>query len=189
MRARGLRAAGLLLLLPVLAGCAAQTSGRRESPPPVLAALFRVFGEGPLAPRVFQILLGAATCLFVTWITFRLTARRRTAIVAGAIAALYGTFLYFEGELLIVTLFTFLVYLATGILDGFIGLGVITLVAFLALFLPSLAVAVRRLHDTDRSGLWILIGLVPFVGPIVLIVFYVLEGTAGSNRFGAPEAN
>jgi len=76
--------------------------------PFALALIYRLFGEGPLAPRLFQILLGASTCLLVTWITFRLAARRRTAYIAGAIAALYGTFLYFEGELLIVTMFTFL---------------------------------------------------------------------------------
>ncbi len=51
--------------------------------------------------------------------------------------------------------------------------------------LPSLAVAVRRLHDTDRSGWWLLIGLIPLVGGIVLLVFFVLEGTRGPNRHGA----
>lgn len=62
--------------------------------------------------------------------------------------------------------------------------GIITLIAALALFIPSLAVAIRRLHDTDRSGWWILIGLVPLVGAIVLIVFYCTDGTRGPNRFG-----
>lgn len=57
-------------------------------------------------------------------------------------------------------------------------------VAALLLFLPSLAVAVRRLHDTDRSGWWLLIGLVPLVGTIVLLVFYLTRGTDGPNRFG-----
>lgn len=55
----------------------------------------------------------------------------------------------------------------------------------LAVLLPGLAVAIRRLHDTDRSGWWILIGLIPFVGGIVLLVFFVLEGTRSANRFGA----
>lgn len=53
----------------------------------------------------------------------------------------------------------------------------------LALVLPNLAVGVRRLHDTDRSGWWLLIGLVPF-GGIVLFVFHVLDSTPGPNRFG-----
>ncbi|WP_402469959.1 DUF805 domain-containing protein [Isoptericola aurantiacus] len=55
----------------------------------------------------------------------------------------------------------------------------------LALLLPNLAVTVRRLHDTDRSGFWWFIALVPFVGWIILLVFTVLEGTRGPNRFGA----
>ncbi len=55
----------------------------------------------------------------------------------------------------------------------------------LAILVPNLAVAVRRLHDTDRSGWWLLIGLVPVVGLIVLIVFLATEGTNGANRFGA----
>ena len=53
-----------------------------------------------------------------------------------------------------------------------------------AVFLPSLAVGVRRLHDTNRSGWWILIGLVPLVGAIVLIVFYATEGNRGANQYG-----
>jgi uncharacterized membrane protein YhaH (DUF805 family) len=48
-------------------------------------------------------------------------------------------------------------------------------IAALALFLPSLAVAARRLHDTGRSGWWLLIGLIPVIGTIVLIVFWVQE--------------
>ena len=52
------------------------------------------------------------------------------------------------------------------------------------LFLPSLAMGVRRLHDTDRSGWWWLIVFIPFVGIIVLIVFWCFEGTRGPNRFG-----
>ena len=54
----------------------------------------------------------------------------------------------------------------------------------LAVLLPSLAVGVRRLHDTDRSGWWLLIGLVPLIGFIVLIVFFVQKGTEKENRFG-----
>ena len=55
----------------------------------------------------------------------------------------------------------------------------------LALFLPSLAVAVRRLHDTDRSGWWLLLGLIPFVGAVVLLVFYCQDSRAADNRYGA----
>ena len=59
----------------------------------------------------------------------------------------------------------------------------------LAVFLPSLAVGIRRLHDTDKSGWWVLIGIIPIVGWIILIVFYATSGTPGPNRFGpAPGA-
>jgi uncharacterized membrane protein YhaH (DUF805 family) len=51
-------------------------------------------------------------------------------------------------------------------------------------FIPGLSVQVRRLHDTDRSGWWMLIGLIPLVGAIALLVFNCLPGTDGSNRFG-----
>lgn len=62
--------------------------------------------------------------------------------------------------------------------------GVLTLIFYLAILIPSIAVAIRRLHDTDRSGWWILIGLIPLIGAIVLIVFYCTDGTRGPNRFG-----
>jgi uncharacterized membrane protein YhaH (DUF805 family) len=55
----------------------------------------------------------------------------------------------------------------------------------LAVLVPSIAVGVRRLHDTNRSGWWILIGLVPFVGAIILIVLMCLEGTPGDNQYGS----
>lgn len=54
----------------------------------------------------------------------------------------------------------------------------------LALLVPSLAVAFRRLHDTNRKGWWILIGLIPLIGQLVLFIFYLLDGTPGPNRFG-----
>lgn len=52
-------------------------------------------------------------------------------------------------------------------------------------FVPGIAVTIRRLHDTDRSGWNILWGLVPVIGTFMLIYFYVSEGTPGPNRFGA----
>lgn len=54
----------------------------------------------------------------------------------------------------------------------------------LAVVLPSLAVLVRRLHDIGMSGWWILIGLVPFVGGLVILVFTLLPGNNGPNRYG-----
>ena len=61
---------------------------------------------------------------------------------------------------------------------------VIDIIISIGLFLTSLSLTVRRLHDTDRSGWWYLITFVPFVGGIVLLVFTLLEGTPGPNRFG-----
>ena len=54
----------------------------------------------------------------------------------------------------------------------------------LAVLLPSLAVAARRLHDTDRSAWWLLLGLIPIIGTLVLIYFMVCNGQQGPNRFG-----
>ena len=90
-------------------------------------------------------------------------------------------------------LLTIGIYVLASILDRIAGMngliagvyGPITTVVELGLLVPSIAVSIRRLHDTDRSGWWLLIGLVPIVGGIVLLVFMVLEGTHGANRFGA----
>ena len=59
----------------------------------------------------------------------------------------------------------------------------------LAVLVPSIAVGIRRLHDTARSGWWILIGLIPLVGFIVLIVFWAGQGNPGANQYGAPPPN
>jgi uncharacterized membrane protein YhaH (DUF805 family) len=88
-------------------------------------------------------------------------------------------------------LFNFLVGIVTSVLDAILGTGydnstggLVNTVGSLALLLPSLAVGVRRLHDTDRSGWWILIVLVPVVGAIVLIVFMVQDSKPGTNQYG-----
>jgi uncharacterized membrane protein YhaH (DUF805 family) len=62
---------------------------------------------------------------------------------------------------------------------------VIYVIYGLAVLIPGLAVGVRRLHDTDKSGWWLLLALIPIVGIIVLIVFWATEGTRGPNRYGA----
>lgn len=83
-------------------------------------------------------------------------------------------------------LFNVIVQIVCGILDGILlgGSGILGAIASLGLLLPGLAVSVRRLHDTGRSGWWILIGLVPLVGIILLIIWYVNRGEDGPNRFG-----
>ncbi|MEV8565582.1 DUF805 domain-containing protein [Streptomyces sp. NPDC051322] len=63
--------------------------------------------------------------------------------------------------------------------------GVLVVVYYLAVLLPSLAVMVRRLHDTGRSGGWFFISFVPFVGGIILLVFLCIEGDQAANAHGA----
>lgn len=63
----------------------------------------------------------------------------------------------------------------------FLGLIGIFLLAFL---IPGLAVQVRRFHDQDKSGWFVLLGFIPYIGGIILIVFMCIEGTRGPNRFG-----
>ncbi|HEY0014647.1 MAG TPA: DUF805 domain-containing protein [Allosphingosinicella sp.] len=61
---------------------------------------------------------------------------------------------------------------------------ILLLLLGLALFIPSLAVTVRRLHDQDKSGWYYFIAFVPVAGAIVLLVFMCTEGTVGPNRYG-----
>ena len=63
-------------------------------------------------------------------------------------------------------------------------IGILNLLFSLAILVPSLAVGFRRLHDTNRSAWWILIGLIPIIGWIVLLVFTLLPVAPGPNRFG-----
>ncbi|HSK59168.1 MAG TPA: DUF805 domain-containing protein [Actinomycetospora sp.] len=64
------------------------------------------------------------------------------------------------------------------------GGGLLSGLYSLAVLIPSLAVTVRRFHDQDKSGWFILLGLIPIVGGIILLVFMCIEGTRGANRFG-----
>jgi uncharacterized membrane protein YhaH (DUF805 family) len=64
------------------------------------------------------------------------------------------------------------------------GYGYVYGLVALALLLPNLAVMVRRLHDTGRSGWWYWIALIPLVGAILLLVWFASKGTTGSNEYG-----
>lgn len=55
----------------------------------------------------------------------------------------------------------------------------------LAIFLPSIAIGARRLHDTSRTGWWLLISFIPVIGSIWLLVLLCLESTPGANEYGA----
>jgi uncharacterized membrane protein YhaH (DUF805 family) len=95
------------------------------------------------------------------------------------------------------TLISFLIAIGAMIIDNILGTtiqdlpyGLFYALYSLAVFIPGLAVLVRRLHDTDRSGWWFFIALVPLIGGIWLFVLTVLEGTRGSNGYGAdPKAS
>ncbi|TXS94291.1 DUF805 domain-containing protein [Parahaliea maris] len=94
-------------------------------------------------------------------------------------------------EIWMFILINFLITLLLAFLDGMLGLynaevgvGVLQGVYSLAVFLPSLAVAVRRLHDIGRTGWWLLIAFIPLVGLIVLLVFYCLDSQPGDNEYG-----
>ena len=76
----------------------------------------------------------------------------------------------------------------SGLLGG--GLQLLAAIFSLGAFIPSLAVSCRRLHDTDRSGWWFLIVLIPLIGGLVLFVFFVQDSQPGENRFGpSPKGN
>jgi uncharacterized membrane protein YhaH (DUF805 family) len=82
--------------------------------------------------------------------------------------------------------------IVVSIIEGVLGLrgmiggvyGPLMLILVLGLLVPSLAVMVRRLHDQDKSGWFVLLALIPLIGGLILLVFMCLEGTRGPNRFG-----
>ena len=89
-------------------------------------------------------------------------------------------------------LFVTIVFVVAGVIDRAAGLtygdttyggGWIASIAGLALLLPNLAVGVRRLHDTGRSGWWLLVGLVPIIGIVILLYFFVIDSEY-DNAYG-----
>jgi uncharacterized membrane protein YhaH (DUF805 family) len=87
-------------------------------------------------------------------------------------------------------LFILLGEVAAGLVDVFgnftlFGGSPLATLFWLATIIPDLAVMARRLHDTDSSGWWLLLMLIPLIGVVVLIVWWCLEGSKGTNRFGA----
>lgn len=80
----------------------------------------------------------------------------------------------------------FLLYIAAGIVGMVIGVETgLALLFSLVLLVPSLAITARRLHDTGLSGWWQLIGVIPFIGLIVMIVLTVRDSESGANQYGA----
>ena len=86
-------------------------------------------------------------------------------------------------------LFNIIISIILNIIDRVLGLdfantGLLLLIYDLAILIPSIAVGVRRLHDTNRTGWWLLIALVPLVGAIILIVFFAQDSQPGENQYG-----
>jgi uncharacterized membrane protein YhaH (DUF805 family) len=110
-----------------------------------------------------------------------------------AVRAVLGKYSDFSGrarrsEYWFWSLALFIAYIVAVILFViFKPLGILAyLVVFLGAIVPSLAVGVRRLHDTNKSGWWLLIGLVPFVGGLILLVFMCIDGDPAPNQYGPP---
>lgn len=84
-------------------------------------------------------------------------------------------------------LFNIIIAIALAFIDGLLfgEAGLLGGGYSLAILIPGLAVSVRRLHDTDRSGWWLLISFIPLIGAIILIVLLATEGMPGDNRFGS----
>lgn len=89
-------------------------------------------------------------------------------------------------------LFNIIISIVLAVIDGVTGsfspeagMGLLGGIYTLAVLIPSIAVSVRRLHDTERSGWWLLIALVPLIGAIVLLVFMVQDSKPGQNQYGA----
>ncbi len=83
-------------------------------------------------------------------------------------------------------LFNVIVTVILTVIDTMLGTyGALSGIYGLAVFIPSLAVSVRRLHDIGKSGWMILVALIPVIGFIWLLVLYIMEGTPGENQYGA----
>ena len=89
-------------------------------------------------------------------------------------------------------LFNIIISIVLAVIDGVTGsfspeagMGLLGRIYTLAVLIPGIAVSVRRLHDTERSGWWLLIALVPLIGAIVLLVFMVQDSKPGQNQYGA----
>lgn len=122
---------------------------------------------------------------FVAWITLAL---KRYSDFTGR--STRTEFWMFQLVYVVLFLFIFLV-VSVGVSEpdvGFTAFGFLTLlfgaVALLGLVVPLLAVEVRRFHDQDKSGWFVLLNLVPYVGPIIVLVMMMIEGTSGENAYG-----
>ncbi len=111
-----------------------------------------------------------------------LEALKKYAVFSGRARRMeYWYFVLFN---LIVAIVLALIDTLLGTTTGVSSFGLLSGIYSLAVIILTLAVTVRRLHDIDRTGWWILINLIPLVGTIVLLVFALMPGTPGSNQYG-----
>ncbi|KID56271.1 membrane protein [Pseudoalteromonas luteoviolacea] len=95
----------------------------------------------------------------------------------------------FEGrarrkEFWMFSLFNVIFSIGLSLCDYVLGTSLLGFVYAVVVFIPSLAVCVRRLHDTNRSGWWVFIAIIPVIGSIALIIFASLEGDVSENNYG-----
>ena len=82
-------------------------------------------------------------------------------------------------------LFNLIIAIVLAVIEGVVGSpGIVGMIYSLAVLVPSIAVGIRRLHDTGRTGWWLLIALIPLIGAIVLIIFTVQDSDEGDNAYG-----
>lgn len=111
-----------------------------------------------------------------------MTVLKKYAVFSGrAQRAEYWFFVLFN---IIISFVLAFVDSAAGTMTAGAGVGILGGIYSLAILIPSIAVAVRRLHDTSRSGWWLLIAFIPLIGFIVLLVFFVMDSTPGANEHG-----
>jgi uncharacterized membrane protein YhaH (DUF805 family) len=122
------------------------------------------FGSGTRAPANWELIMEWYLKVFRQYADFAGRARRK--------------------EYWMFTLVSLIVSIMLTILDTALGTGLLGLLYAVAVFVPGLAVGVRRLHDTGRSAWWLLIALIPLIGAIVLIVFLATDGERRSNAYG-----
>ena len=84
-------------------------------------------------------------------------------------------------------LFTLIASAAAGVLDVLFPGDLLQTLFSIAIFIPGIALGIRRMHDIGKSGWWLLIGLIPIIGWIVLIVWLATKSDAGSNQWGVTE--
>ena len=81
-------------------------------------------------------------------------------------------------------LINFIIAVVLSGVDMMLGLGFLGFIYAIATLIPALAVGARRLHDIGKTGWWQLVGLVPLIGLIILIIFFVMDSNPGDNQYG-----